>query len=198
MNSNLARVTPTTRMSFIILQSQGRNNLICAEVGVYRGFNALDMLRIDRTMYLHLVDAYTNIGRTDVYPGKLFYEGTPSVYVPQADPTEECKQEAFENLRAYHDRITFVYKQSEEAHKDYQDGFFDYIYIDADHDYGSVKNDMNVWWPKVKKGGILAGHDISMTGVKKALFEFMDDNLLTHHGKLEGKGESDWWIFKTF
>lgn len=38
-------------------------------------------------------------------------------------------------------------------------GYFDCIYIDAAHDYASVKADLEAWWPVVKSGGILAGHD---------------------------------------
>lgn len=43
--------------------------------------------------------------------------------------------------------------------KDFDDEFFDYIYIDADHTKEAVLEDLNAWYPKVKKGGIIAGHD---------------------------------------
>jgi hypothetical protein len=33
------------------------------------------------------------------------------------------------------------------------------VYIDAAHDYQSVRDDIKAWWPKVKKGGVLSGHD---------------------------------------
>ena len=35
----------------------------------------------------------------------------------------------------------------------------DYIYVDARHDYCAIAEDLNDWWPKLKQGGILAGHD---------------------------------------
>eukprot|EP00758_Cryptobia_borreli_P017336 Tbor_TRINITY_DN6182_c4_g1::TRINITY_DN6182_c4_g1_i11::g.22020::m.22020 len=37
--------------------------------------------------------------------------------------------------------------------------YFDYIYVDARHDYKGVLDDISQWWPKLKKGGIMAGHD---------------------------------------
>lgn len=40
-----------------------------------------------------------------------------------------------------------------------KDGYFDYIYIDARHDYCAVQEDIEAYWPKVRPGGILAGHD---------------------------------------
>eukprot|EP00758_Cryptobia_borreli_P017348 Tbor_TRINITY_DN6182_c4_g1::TRINITY_DN6182_c4_g1_i8::g.22014::m.22014 len=36
--------------------------------------------------------------------------------------------------------------------------YFDYIYVDARHDYKGVLDDISQWWPKLKKGGIMAGH----------------------------------------
>jgi len=44
----------------------------------------------------------------------------------------------------------------------FDDGYFDLIFIDADHRYAGVKDDILLWMPKVKPGGILAGHDCEM------------------------------------
>ena len=41
----------------------------------------------------------------------------------------------------------------------YPDGSFDFVYVDARHDYASAMEDIRAWWPKVRRGGILAGHD---------------------------------------
>ena len=42
----------------------------------------------------------------------------------------------------------------------FEDGFFDYLYLDADHSKKSVLADLKSWYPKVKNGGIIAGHDV--------------------------------------
>ena len=39
------------------------------------------------------------------------------------------------------------------------DGFFDFIYVDARHDFKGVYEDLVAWWPKLRAGGIMAGHD---------------------------------------
>jgi hypothetical protein len=41
----------------------------------------------------------------------------------------------------------------------YEDGSLDWVYIDADHRYEAVRRDILAWLPKVKKGGMIAGHD---------------------------------------
>jgi hypothetical protein len=41
----------------------------------------------------------------------------------------------------------------------FTDGFFDFVYIDASHDYDSASHDIAAWLPKVKRGGVLGGHD---------------------------------------
>ena len=41
----------------------------------------------------------------------------------------------------------------------FADGSFDFIYVDARHDYRGVAVDIAEWWPKLRPGGIFAGHD---------------------------------------
>lgn len=56
-------------------------------------------------------------------------------------------------------RIHVLRKDSQVAHMDFNDKYFDLIYIDADHSYNGIKADLYNWWPKVNNGGMLCGHD---------------------------------------
>jgi predicted O-methyltransferase YrrM len=53
------------------------------------------------------------------------------------------------------------------------DESLDCVYIDCCHEYECVKKDLDAWMPKVKKGGIVAGHDVTnnMYGVRQAVDE---------------------------
>lgn len=56
----------------------------------------------------------------------------------------------------------------------FPDGHFDLVFLDAAHDYESVRADIQAWWPKVKTSGVLAGHDYDQgwCGVRRAVDEF--------------------------
>lgn len=62
---------------------------------------------------------------------------------------------------------------SEQASKCFADESLDFVFLDGAHDYESVKKDIEAWLPKVKVGGVLAGHDFCMQwpGVIKAVDE---------------------------
>jgi hypothetical protein len=58
-----------------------------------------------------------------------------------------------------------------EAAKQYKDKSIDVVFIDACHEYKCVIEDIDAWLPKVKNGGILAGHDIHHPDVLNAVKE---------------------------
>jgi hypothetical protein len=72
-----------------------------------------------------------------------------------------------------------IRKLSIEASKDFEDNSLDFVFIDASHQYEDVKNDIIHWLPKIKSGGILAGHDYPsdgggcFAGVYKAVNELL-------------------------
>jgi len=66
-------------------------------------------------------------------------------------------------------------KPSVEAAKDFSDESIDAVFIDGDHSFEAVKQDIMAWLPKVKPGGILCGHDIDEAGVWKAVTRLYGD-----------------------
>lgn len=72
------------------------------------------------------------------------------------------------NLQNY----TFPIKLSSRvAHRLFEDNSISFLFIDADHSYEGVLEDIELWLPKVAEGGVIAGHDYDWTGVKKAVDE---------------------------
>lgn len=73
------------------------------------------------------------------------------------DKIDAFYEEAKERMRPF--GCKFIRKLSMDAVKDFEDESLDFVYIDAHHRYECVKEDIREWSKKVKKGGIVSGHD---------------------------------------
>lgn len=99
--------------------------------------------------------------------------------------------------------VTLMRMTSLQAAATFPDDKFESVFIDGNHMYEACKDDMNAWWPKVKKGGFLCGHDYTAEdevvtphvtlGVGKAVREFCKVNNLEH---TFGFGADGMWIIK--
>lgn len=71
------------------------------------------------------------------------------------------------------ERRKWIWKDSPDAARQFEDNSMDFVFLDADHSYHAVKTDIAAWWPKVKMGGWLCGHDYHKPrwGVGKAVNE---------------------------
>jgi hypothetical protein len=65
-------------------------------------------------------------------------------------------------LRNYKWRYDLLLTDSQRAALFFPDYTFDLVFIDANHSYNSVCGDIEAWWPKLKIGGIMCGHDMDM------------------------------------
>lgn len=64
-----------------------------------------------------------------------------------------------QKIESYRNRVIELRQYSLEASKQVDDYSLDFVFIDAQHDYNSVSQDIEIWRPKVKPGGLLCGHD---------------------------------------
>jgi len=84
----------------------------------------------------------------------------------------------------YKDRVTNIKKYSDLAAADIEDGSCDIVYVDGNHSYDIVKSDLELYWPKVREGGLLLGHDYTtrFPGVIKAVqdWEHYADTVVPH------------------
>jgi hypothetical protein len=148
--------------------------IIC-EVGVRLGDNFRNIL-VDNIKTAYAVDIWKEtsiIGQND---GK-------------------CKQtelnmqyENFKNEYKDDNRVVIIRDFSEKAALEFPNNYFDFVYLDADHTYEAVKKDLESWYPKIKIGGVLSGHDYIdgnetirlghyvKFGVVEAVSEFLKNN----------------------
>lgn len=108
------------------------------------------------------------------------WEQQQTGYVDGCNLSNEKQNATYQQILldfAEYPHVKIIKNWSHEAVKNFSDEYFDFIYIDANHSYKASLEDMKMWYPKIKKGGILAGHDYfdgpeESYGVKKAADEF--------------------------
>jgi len=95
--------------------------------------------------------------------------------------------EFLRNIEPLKEYINVIKADSCEASKQFADKSVDFIFIDANHQYEYIKKDIEHWFPKLKDGGVIAGHDLQFEGVTRAVKEFFG----------EYKSISNYWIHDT-
>lgn len=70
------------------------------------------------------------------------------------------------------DVVTSIVSDSVRSTRLFKDGEVDFVFIDGDHAFRSVRRDVAAWWPKVKEGGVISGHDYEKLPVRVAVDTF--------------------------
>lgn len=125
-----------------------------AEVGVHKGEWSSRILRRLPGLKLFLIDLWES------YPG---YKDFPAAKVSEAYYT------AIELTKGFD--VQFIKEWSHKAANQFMDESLDFVYLDANHTYEYVVQDLAAWAPKVKKGGIVCGHDYDDYSKSRRRFE---------------------------
>jgi len=132
-----------------------------AEIGVYRGHFAKHNLRTGHFSKYYAIDSWA-YRANDTAITKINKVVTNP---PDAARNERNYQTTLESLREFlpprGDRAVVMRRYAETVPPEFPDGFFDFIYVDGAHDFDSVVRDLELWWPKLKRGGMFAGDDFA-------------------------------------
>ena len=168
-----------------------------AEIGVEKGLHMKQLIKHNPDLKMYAVDPYVK------YDG--YNSWTPEIFAGNY-------QIAHERLDVY-PNVEFIRKYSMDALVDFEDESLDFVYIDANHAYKFVMEDIIGWEKKVRPGGILAGHDYvharygrdkkTMMNVKKAVNQYTREHninpwfILGTDGKVPGqiRDNSRTWLW---
>ncbi len=80
------------------------------------------------------------------------------------------------------DRVNILRMDSVAAAAQVEDGSLDFVFIDADHSYEGCLADIDAWAPKIRRGGMITGHDYNLKwpGVIQAVDERFPDRIVSH------------------
>jgi SAM-dependent MidA family methyltransferase len=158
------------------------------ELGVFQG-NFSHTLLNNTKLYMYLIDSW-----------RYFEVGYKDIRNQQDEIHNLNMATVVSRLRKFENRYTLIRDLSVNANKIFANEFFDFIYIDANHSYISAKKDIEAWYPKLKIGGIFAGHDYldkpPQFEVKKAVDEFAQNNNLTIYTTTSDIPYLTWYINK--
>lgn len=91
--------------------------------------------------------------------------------------------EFLRNIEPIKELVAVIRGDSVKSATNFENKSLDFVFIDADHEYINVKNDINAWLPKVKSGGILAGHDYGWSAdVRQAISDIFGPDDLSASG----------------
>jgi hypothetical protein len=159
------------------------------EVGVQKGNFAEQMCKAIPGLKYYGVDAWTDYaGYRDINASRRGQEGFDQIY-------EETK------LRVAPYDATLIKNWSVDAAKDFEDGSLDFVYIDANHEFEHVTEDIAAWSKKIKKDGIICGHDyarINKDSLKLHVKDAVDGWVNSHEIKplfVFLKDHSPNWLF---
>jgi len=169
----LSIMSAVPRPAILYLAEQHKTGLVGAEIGVDEGINAKSILETLSIKRLYLVDPYQ-----DFICGGLTYRQEGKAAIARRRLVD-CGR-----------RKSFIYCSSHEARPSVHERL-DFVYIDANHDYAHVKQDIEDWASALKNGGLLCGHDFSADhpGVIRAVTEFA-----VYCGLQLMTQANDWWI----
>lgn len=121
------------------------------EVGVFNGEFSEYLIRNLPTLELYLVDCWKEFPKED-------YDDCANL----SQKVYSARYKLVKSLFEEKENVSIIRKTSMEAVKQFEDESLDFVYIDANHAYNYVKQDIQEWSKKVRIGGIISGHDYDM------------------------------------
>ena len=178
-NYRMGKIFPRT-FEKISMKNYKGIELLGVEIGVYRGEHAESILKELDIKKLYLVDPYKEY----------------SCWMGSKRNIELSEKIMEKRMKKYSEKIKLIKKTSSEAVKEIPNEL-DFVYIDGNHEYEYIKEDIELYYPKLKKRGILSGHDFNKIekgnerNVIQAVNEFAIKNKLTIFHLAP-----DWWVIK--
>jgi cephalosporin hydroxylase len=153
------------KRGFLISDGIFPKNSIGAEIGIFMGVFASSVVNKVKPKMYHMIDPWKyrkNWAKYD-YKGKplLSQEDVEVIY------QDICRKFDRPNVKIHRDYSYNVVNE-------FEDEYFDFLYIDGNHNYHAVLQDLTLYYPKIKVGGVIAGDDWKIKGdrVKRAVIEF--------------------------
>jgi len=190
-------VVPHTESLIDLIESKIPCPTNGAEIGVWYGETSRALLGSFPKLHLIMVDRYKTL--TDEEAQICVSRGNKQVgRISQAE-MYRAMEGAVRRTQSYYFRRTIMIGDSIQTSTLVKDSFLDFVFVDAHHSYESVRFDVQTWFPKVKPGGIVCGHDYDGRGDKHGRFgvkQAVDDFSKRKGYFVDTAPNHIWWIAK--
>jgi len=175
------------------------------ETGIEKGKNAVVMFENIPNLKLYGLDAYKRHPQAS-YIHDAEKRNWDDRYL------QAVRQQCYKRMQGRN--CVMIEKFSEDGIGDVEDNSLDFVYLDADHSYDFVMQDIILWGRKLKKGGIMSGHDYyddsdsskrrarvmqavnDYTNVHDIKFYITGEDHLANKGRLNGDYYPSWFFVK--
>ena len=156
---------------------------VCAEIGVWQGEFSSRILELTAPSKLHLID-----------PWAFQPEFSARGYGGRVAKSQAEMDRLYERVRArFATRANVAIHRDTSTHGlgEFRDGFFDWVYIDGNHYYDYVREDLHLALQKVRPGGLITGDDYdwgALEGfpVRQAVHDFLRDHAIGNEIQILG------------
>lgn len=141
------------------------DNAVFVEIGAWKGMSIA-----------YMAESIKNLHKDILFFAIDTFEGSKGDKYIEEDPDLQngtLFEKYLNNIEPLKEFVTTIKGDSHVVHSQFPDESIDFLYIDGDHAYESIKKDILLWYPKIKNGGIISGHDFDNvhTGVEQAVRE---------------------------
>lgn len=163
---------PEDQRVYDMAVDRASNGDVLVEVGVWMGRSACYMAEAikasGKALQFFAVDVWKVFDYEKALIDRLASMGNPDLYRLFLDNVDKADVAEF---------VIPLHLESTRAARIFREKSVSFVYIDAAHGYESNSADIDAWLPKIKPGGIIAGHDYNREGVWKAVNERFGDRV---------------------
>jgi len=161
--------------NFIKMHLSQVYNGIFIEIGVYGGSTLLDIYEVckENNNEIYGIDPWDKI---IIFNGQSSDETDIVVKNQEISRYKQVKENLMNIVNSNNLNINIINDNSWDVYNTFEDNSISCIHIDGDHSYEGVKKDLNLYWSKIKNGGMIINDDYHWAGVKKAIDEFINNH----------------------
>lgn len=157
-----------------------------AEIGVWTGTMSRKLLEGNPWLRLYQIDRWKCYSEEE--KGK---EGHTKFSLQKQETYDKAKSKNTRKMKKFPKRVKTFETDSITASKMFGNKFFNMVFIDGLHSYQDCKADIKAWWPKIKTGGWIGGHDFdNRIGVRLAVYSCFGIPWI------ELDSDNTWWVRK--